>query len=329
MPKHHNKKGSHHNSKAAGAGAADAPASPDVDADGDPIEAPVRGCIEALRAWRDDPTTAATLSPADKEFLTEQTLYRYARARKGDHDAALKMLKGTLEWRGTAVSHPLHCARCPTDPTSHCFFPIGVTTDAHGQHPVVYGCPPRASNTDVEVTLQHVIHQLEFLWSPKAAGAAGAGSADAAAAAAAAAAAPVIPGAGCKGSRWVWVVDFRGFGLTHAMQARLGIGFATIFASHFPERLHSLFLLNTPGLFSMLVTALRPFADERTMSKVRPLTGDADSLVAQLKTDGGLRDTTAAWVRGVLEMDPVPGSMPPLPQDAHWLQLPGIKLPGM
>jgi hypothetical protein len=261
----------------------------------------MEAAVASLRAWRD---SEKTLDADTRHFLSEATLRRYATARKGDAAAALDMLKGTVEWRKTAVVRPLACATCESEPTSHCFFPIG--RDAHG-NAVIYGNPPRASNTGVEATVTHVVHQLERCWDERESGAAGL----------------------CQGGQWVWVVDFRGFGFTHAMQARLGISFATTFANHFPERLRCLLLLNPPTVFSLLLSALQPFADQRTLSKVQTLTGDTDALIEQLRARDLHDEELLGWMRKVLSMPPQPGSLPPLPESTKPIHLPRIKLPGI
>lgn len=64
-------------------------------------------------------------------------------------------------------------------------------------------------------------------------------------------------------------MDFKGYGFWHAMQARLGISFATIFGQHMPERLCKIILVNPPAVFDILLKAIRPFVDHRTLNKVR------------------------------------------------------------
>lgn len=128
----------------------------------------------------------------------------------------------------------------------------------------------------------------------------------------------------CSGEQWVWVVDFRGFGFTHAMQARLGISFAKVFADHFPERLKALCMINPPTVFQLLLSAIKPFADERTMSKVQVLSG-TDAEVCKQLGERGMSSESVEWMRKVLAMDPVPGSLPPLPASTKKMQLPGIK----
>jgi hypothetical protein len=253
--------------------------------------------MEELKKWRE----SADLSPSGRAFCTDLTLRRYATARRGDYDAALSMLQNSIEWREEAVKEPLGCEICEADPTSHCFFPIGTTVG--DENIVIYGNPPRASNREVPQTVTHVVHSLEHCWS-------------------------ATSPSKVEGSRWVWVVDFNGFGWTHALEVRLGSAFASMFASHFPERLHLLLLLNPPTVFQMLLSAIRPFADERTMSKVQALTGSTEEVVSAL-AERKLSDESLEWMRRVLDMRPVPGSLPPLTDAMKRLQLPNITLPAV
>lgn len=233
--------------------------------------------FDALVAWRAD----ADLLPEEREWCSDATLRRYSAARPKDYSAALAMLKATLAWRRTAVVGPLHCPKCDVRRTSHCFVPIG-TADASV---FVYGCPARASDPDVEGTVRHVVHCLEHAFAAH----------------------------GCE--TWTWLVDFKGFGFSHAMQARLGIAFARIFAEHFPERLRRIFLINTPVVFSLLLSAIEPFADARTMSKIVRVAGSPTEVADALEA-GGVPAAQAAWMRNVLGMDAAPGALPPLPSGA-------------
>lgn len=223
----------------------------------------IKKTAQLIEEWaqqnKNDISIEIQLSPLVNDKLAYQ---RYSIARKGDLNAALSMYQGSLEWRKTACTGKYSCPPCEKDSTAHCFFPIG--TDVYG-NPVIYGNPPRASQTNVEETVRHVVHQLEYCWNS---------------------ASNPQGGAECTGRQWVWVVDFNGFGLKHAMNARLGISFASTFAAHFPERLRTLILINPPSVFSLLLTALTPFADHRTLSKVQTINGNSSTVITKLQEYG-------------------------------------------
>ena len=152
----------------------------------------------------------------------------------------------------------------------------------------------------MEKTIAHAVNCLEKQWGARAPAASG-------------------PDAGT----WVWVVDFRGFGVAHSLQARLGIAFASIFRDHFPERLKCILLLNPPLLFRMLVGAIGAVADARTIAKLRVVeAGSAGELCEALREGHGVNNPSVLeWLRVALTTDPVPGSLPPVPEAAAGLQV--------
>ncbi|KAJ3081335.1 hypothetical protein HK102_002422 [Quaeritorhiza haematococci] len=242
--------------------------------------------LNRMRSWRDG--TALQSDPQAKDFCTDATLLRYLVARNFHFDHAFQMLQKTLEWRKTAVHENFTCERCDKVSSSHCFIPIGW--DASGRV-VVYGCPARATDTEVQPIVAHVVHCLEHCWKhPKSAG------------------------------QWTWLVDFNGFGLSEAMQARLGISFATTFADHFPERLGRLILVNPPRVFSMLLSALKPFADHRTMEKIITVTGSAQAVREKLG-EFEIGPEMAKWTETALGMRATANNIPPIPKEAVDLQI--------
>jgi len=243
--------------------------------------------MEELTAW------ALTQPPST--FLTPHTLYRYLEAHRGDLAACKAALLQTLAWRASNLQHAgFTCKPCAARPGEHCFIPLGF--DATGAA-LIYGCPARASGSSVEETVAHAAHALEKSF------------------------------AGEDGDpaprQWVWVVDFTGFGITHALQARLGLAFGYLFREHFPERLKKIILLNPPMLFRGLLAALSAIADERTVAKLTPLVAATPAgVVEALKEHHSVHSEEArAWLLEVLCAPPVPGTLPPLPPCAAALQV--------
>ena len=270
-------------------------------------------CVEALERWRDaggdaggapagaghaspsagaSPVAAAGLELGEEEraWCTRKTLARYSAARGHDPARACASLRETLAWRRTAIVRPLACAPCAADRAAHCFLPLGLTAEGAA---VVYICPARAREPGVEETIAHVVSTLEACFTaPRADG------------------------------TWIVVLDFSGFGLTHAMQVRLGAHFASMFSAHFPETLRFFLLVNTPTIFQMLRAIVEPFADARTMAKVKSVAGAAAEVEAQL-VGFGVPARVAKWVRDAGELAPQPGVLPPLPPGAAALAPPG------
>jgi hypothetical protein len=158
---------------------------------------------------------------------------------------------------------------------------------------LIYGCPARAGETNVEETMAHCIHTLEKQW----------------------------PNDGAK--RWIWIVDFKGFGIIHSLNARLGISFAMVFKQHFPERLKAIVLINPPIVFKALISAISTFADERTLSKliqVNAVTGG--EIIEKIHKQFGLGLETQVWLNKVLDDDDVtPTKLPPLPVSVQDFQV--------
>lgn len=248
--------------------------------------------LSEMREWLK--RRSETLTPGEVAWCCDNTLRRYLVARKGVAAAAIAMLDASLVWRRGQVAPPLCCSLCDDTFASHCFWCVGLCKD---RSVAVYGNPPRARNTDVPATMKHVMSFLEHAYNV-AEGEGGVAEAGAA--------------------KWTWLVDFNGFGFTHAMQARIGISFAEAFGSHFPERLARLVLINPPTVFSLLLHAIQPFADARTLSKVRTVTGTPAEVSAAL-VGMGLFDTgheTLEWLHKTLSMPASPGNLPPFPSTA-------------
>jgi hypothetical protein len=271
-------------SSAEAAQAAASPPPPDAEQE---FQFPAQ--LEELREWRAG--VEATLSQRGRHFLmNDATLQRYLRARNGNVVAARDNLLSSLQWRETHLAPPLHCPDCHAAPHAHCFFPIGWTRTGR---PILYGNPPRARLSDVAPTVRHVTHTLEHCWTlPRSA------------------------------EQWIWLTDFSGFGLSHALQARLGIEFASVFSQQFPERLGAILLVNPPTVFNMMLSAIRPFADGRTMDKVVVVNGDVPAVAARLQAEFGFEPHTVEWVSKVLTMHPTPGNLPPLPPEGIEMALP-------
>ena len=152
-------------------------------------------------------------------------------------------------------------------------------------------------------TLEHCFARLSLAARPPAAAAPAAGG-------------DLVSSSDAAGTRWTWLVDFRGFGLAHAMQARTAAATLSAFSAHMPERLEAVVLLSPPGLFDALLAVLRPMLDARTAAKVhvvRPAgTGAAlrADLQARLAPHGVAHAPVLDWLAAVLEMEPVPGNLP-------------------
>jgi len=254
--------------------------------------------MSSLPAAKDE-LRAAIASIIDEDdgmklFSADFTLERYLIANKLDVSKSLSGIKETAKWRQSAIIPGFVCELCRMKPGSHCFISLGL--DAGGST-LIYGCPARASEGgEVEATMAHCVNTLEKQWGEVTG--------------------PSPP------QDWVWMVDFRGFGVSHALQARLGMSFASIFRSHFPERLKSIILLNPPILFKALVAAIGAVADARTLAKLKVVVAPDHELCEKLKSEFGVNDPEVlAWLNTAFSTPPTPGSLPPLPKHLEHLQV--------
>ena len=229
--------------------------------------------------------------PAEREFLTEACLQRYLVARNADVDAAERALLATLAWREDNVPRVLRCAPCEADATTHCIVPLGW--DA-AQRPVVWGCPARGRSLDGPTTVAHVTYALEHVFAHER-----------------------------SAEQWVWCVDFNGFGLRDVLNVQIGLGFASVLPTHYPERLGKIIMINRPFIFDMLLGVLRPILDARTLSKLCSVKGTHAEVAPQLREHGFDEDTVTFIVEAMArKAEPTLGSTPALPAGAAELQLP-------
>ena len=147
--------------------------------------------LQALQALLPSASPAAQALGA-----SSHTLQRYLTAHRDSVPKALAGIEATAAWRAKAILPGFSCALCAARPGAHCWVSLGCTADGCA---LIYGAPARASEGgEGEGTLAHGVNSLERQWEGGAGEAAG--------------------GSG----QWVWLVDFREFGVTHALQARLG-----------------------------------------------------------------------------------------------------------
>jgi hypothetical protein len=236
---------------------------------------------------------AGELPEVDKTLSLDLTLHRFLVAKESKPLEAFDQLKRVLAWQKETLPSPPRCVMCETRPASHSFVPLGWETSESS--PIIYGCPARASNSDVDPTVLHVASQLEYCFAHEA-----------------------------SGSRWVWLVDYNGFGFSHAMQGSLAIKFATLFSQQMPERLHKILLINAPTIFRMLLSVVSPFVDTRTMDKIVSISGTAQQISPLLRTEHHFPEPVIAWFEATLAADPKPGSLPTLPASAHSMLLSGL-----
>ncbi len=188
--------------------------------------------------------------PADR-FLSDMTLYRYLRARKGDAEAAASMLEETIAWRQASgvAQDRIDCPICCERPGTHTWRQIGFDRRAM---PVIYSCAkqepagvkvqPQDSNMHMLYALEEAIKTME-------------------------------PGV----TQWVWALDMSGFGMRHA-SPQLPLHMNALFSRHYPELLGTALIINAPRIFSALWSWVERFVDPNTVAKVRFVNGTREAI---------------------------------------------------
>mmetsp|Transcript_2047 Transcript_2047/g.3141 ORF Transcript_2047/g.3141 Transcript_2047/m.3141 type:complete len:307 (-) Transcript_2047:357-1277(-) len=250
-----------------------------------------RYCPQRMEEFRS--SAKAKLLPDQFKRLNDEDLARFIVAREGNVPAALKQLTGSVKWAETALDpNQQDCEFCSKDISSHSMIPIGL--EESEQSTILYGCPARATQPAVDPIIHHMSHQLEYCFA--------------------------LPH---SGSRWIWCVDYNGFGLKEAMQGKLAARFGALFSNHMPERLHRVILLNPPSVFRILLNFAKPFVDQRTLDKLVPVNGSTSEVLQTLREDHAFTESTLKWLAQALNQK-LPAKIPTLPHDSRGLMLPSL-----
>ena len=246
-----------------------------------PYNQDVDECVAKLTAWLRDNSDNPDINV---EFCTPPTLRRYATARHGDLDATKRNLLSTMAWRRTYLPPKLGCPNCDADPLSHCFFTLGIDPS---RRVVVYANAAKASGqNEKHSSAQHMIHTLEHAWR----------NTDEL---------ELHP-------QWVWLVDFKGFRMWDALQGSTSNNVLGLFSEHMPERMGVVLLVNPPSVFDLLLAAIKPFMDARTLGKVHIVHCTRDNIGAKLEPFGiPPSHGISLWMKECLLLPGAPGSVPP------------------
>lgn len=290
--------------------------------------ASVDAAVEQLRSWSTsllsagihpphvrDSRGVGALTPEDASFLSDPSVWRrYAVARDCKPAAAWDAMMATLLFRRTHVQQPLHCPACEADRYAHCFIPLGF--DKLGR-PVVYTSQARAQFDEVEISMQHMLHALEYMFDVGRRRSARrvAGTLPADGESDPHAHAPVE-----EHYQWLWLTDFNGFTFGHAMQGRMGVKAITTFSAHMPERLGSSLWINAPTIFNTFMAVVKPFIDARTMAKIHTVSGQGEALRKAL-VEQHLTPAQVDWVISAAGMKPTKGHLPPLPPGSREMHM--------
>jgi hypothetical protein len=227
---------------------------------------------------------------AADRFLSDMTLYRYLRARKGDARAAASMLEETIAWRQASgvAQDRIDCPICCERPGTHTWRQIGFDRRAM---PVIYSCAkqepagvkvqPQDSNMHMLYALEEAIKTME-------------------------------PGV----TQWVWALDMSGFGMRHA-SPQLPLHMNALFSRHYPELLGTALIINAPRIFSALWSWVERFVDPNTVAKVRFVNGTRETIRPVLQEI--FPDDLAEWLEEEIVLNK---KSKLIPQQSTWWEPP-------
>ena len=235
------------------------------------------------------------LTAGQRAFCTEATLLRYLayHDKQSDKQAdptgaktaskAHAALQATLKWRGAqgfdpdpADKVPRRCEQCEQDPNSHCFFSIGL--DKRGWE-VIYCCPPRSRLKDPASSSAHAFKCFEAV-ADRAPGGVGTG-------------------------KFLMCVDLHGLGFSDLNPATAMMT-TTAILSHYVGQIGQICILDAPFTFKGLWAMISGMLDAVNAAKIQMLRGEAmTSYFTAYFTE-----PQAQYMREVLQMKAVPGSLP-------------------
>uniref|UniRef100_A0A061SFM8 CRAL-TRIO domain-containing protein n=1 Tax=Tetraselmis sp. GSL018 TaxID=582737 RepID=A0A061SFM8_9CHLO len=189
---------------------------------------------------------------------SDSDVSRFIRAVDGNLTLAAKRLSATCEWREREGIKDMICTACLRNPRSHYMHVVG--TDLSGQ-PVIYSIFSNAVDKNPEENKKHMIHQFET------------------------AVKLMPPGI----ERWVWVMDFHGFGMADC-NPKIAKIFLSLTSTHYPERLSNIVVVGAPALFNGLWSMLRPMVPDVTKEKIRFVPYDAESKTRGSQMRAALKD---------------------------------------
>lgn len=174
-----------------------------------------------------------------RQFCNEHCYVRYLRARSWDLKKAVKMLKGTLEWRLTYKPHLIRWEEVEPEALTgkQMIYPV---PDKEGR-PVVLMRSRNENTKNEDNKIKFLIYHLEM--ASRQADATGVG-------------------------KMTWLIDFEGYAMRNAPAIKTSLSCLHILQNHYPERLACAICFHAPSLFSLTYKAVSPFIDPVTANKI-------------------------------------------------------------
>jgi hypothetical protein len=125
---------------------------------------------------------------------------------------------------------PFVCKICEKCPTSHSLVKINETEEQI----IYYTCPANATNNETKGIIEHYDGLLGEL----------------------------------NGKSWIWILDFKGFGLKNFMDIGNGIGLAQLISEKYSTNLQKIYVINTNSYTSTIFDIVSPFLSKSVRSMV-------------------------------------------------------------
>jgi len=200
----------------------------------------------AIAALRQKINVDAAVYPADvMAYCTDGCLSRYLRARDWDVEQAYKMLKGSLDWRNQYKPHHITEAQIQGPLKIGTMFNSGFDKL---NRPIIYVKPGAHSPNTIEERIMYVSWLMEH----------------------------VAKLMGENVEQVLIIMDFSEFGKRAKSpdSRQTAQAIINILQNHYPERLGSAIVINSPWYFNLLFKMMSPFINANTKKKMNWITGD-------------------------------------------------------
>lgn len=155
------------------------------------------------------------------------------------------MLRDTLKWREEYKVDAINAELVKEEAASGKQFRRGF--DIHGR-PAIYMTPVRENSKNYEKNVQLLVYTMERAIDSMPEGI----------------------------EQLVWVIDFNGYSLWNAPPMNVAMDTLNILSNHYPERLGTSIMVDTPWIFSMFWKAVSPFIHPNTQQKIQFVNGDSE-----------------------------------------------------
>ncbi|KAJ2736661.1 hypothetical protein IW152_000630 [Coemansia sp. BCRC 34962] len=182
-----------------------------------------------------------------EDWLSDECISRYIRARKGVYEDAKRALRKTIEWRAATRPHALRPDAVEIENRTGKMYFNGFDKMAR---PIIYMYNHRQNTKDADSQIRWVVYTME------------------------ASIRHMRPGV----ERVILAVDATHWSFTNSVSIGTARKFLDTLANHYPERLSHAIIFNPPKFFVAFYSLLSPFVDPATRAKVAFVNPDAPAL---------------------------------------------------